>query len=201
MDQTLELKPGNRRLAVERLRDFIATSVDAAPSFDTPFTHLVFDRVFPDDIYAAMLANMPEAIGLPADARPQQRPRSRRRHPHAGEDRSVSGIYPPPAAAEARGLGHCRPRVVLAAGARRLRAAAGAGARTPLRRRLRQDRHVSDPDPDPRHSRLSDHAAYRHALEGHHRAALSAARPLERRISARSSTRSLPTARCRRRSR
>ena len=62
MDQTLELKPGNRRLAVERLSDFIATSVDAATSSDAPFTHLVFDRVFPDDIYALMLANMPEAL-------------------------------------------------------------------------------------------------------------------------------------------
>jgi hypothetical protein len=61
MDQTLALKPGNRRLEVERLRDFIATSVEAASSFDAPFTHLVFDRVFPDDIYGLMLANMPEA--------------------------------------------------------------------------------------------------------------------------------------------
>jgi hypothetical protein len=61
MDQTLELKPGNRRLAVERLSDFIAASVDAAAVSDAPFTHLEFDRVFPDDIYALMLANMPEA--------------------------------------------------------------------------------------------------------------------------------------------
>src|ERR1700758_2572723 len=61
MEQTLELKPGNRRLAVERLSDFVAASVDASASFDAPFTHLVFERVFPDDVYAAMLANMPEA--------------------------------------------------------------------------------------------------------------------------------------------
>lgn len=61
MDQTLELKPGNRRLAVESLSDFVAGSVDAAASSDEPFTHLVFDRVFPDDVYALMLANMPEA--------------------------------------------------------------------------------------------------------------------------------------------
>ena len=61
MDQTLELKPGNRRLAVERLRDIIAASVDAATSSDAPFTHLVFESVFPDDIYALMLANLPEA--------------------------------------------------------------------------------------------------------------------------------------------
>jgi hypothetical protein len=61
MDQSIELNAGNRRLAVERLRDFVATSVDAAPIHDAPFIHLVLDRVFPDDVYAAMLANMPEA--------------------------------------------------------------------------------------------------------------------------------------------
>ncbi|HEX3938740.1 MAG TPA: hypothetical protein VHX43_14635 [Xanthobacteraceae bacterium] len=61
MDQTLDLKPGNRALAVERLSDFVAAAVDAAASSEAPFTHLVFDRVFPDDIYALMLANMPEA--------------------------------------------------------------------------------------------------------------------------------------------
>jgi len=66
MDQTLDLRPGNRALAVERLSDFVAGSVDAAASFDAPFAHLVFERVFPDDIYALMLANMPEA----ADYRP-----------------------------------------------------------------------------------------------------------------------------------
>jgi len=66
MDQTLDLSAGNRRLAVERLSDYIVGSVNAAASFDAPFTHLVFDRVFPEDIYALMLANMPEA----ADYRP-----------------------------------------------------------------------------------------------------------------------------------
>jgi hypothetical protein len=59
MDQSAELRPGSHRLAVDRLRDFVVTSVDAALSSDSPFTHLVLDRVFPDDIYAAMLANMP----------------------------------------------------------------------------------------------------------------------------------------------
>jgi len=61
MDQTPELRPGSRKFALERLRDFIVTSVDAAPIYDAPFIHLVLDRVFPDDVYAAMLANMPEA--------------------------------------------------------------------------------------------------------------------------------------------
>jgi len=61
MEQTLELKAGNRQFAVGRLRDFIAASVDAAPRFDAPFTHLALGSIFPDDVYAAMLANMPEA--------------------------------------------------------------------------------------------------------------------------------------------
>src|SRR5580698_2833677 len=66
MDQSTELRPGSRRLAADRLRDFVVTSVDSALSSDAPFTHLVLDRVFPDDVYAAMLASMPEA----ADYRP-----------------------------------------------------------------------------------------------------------------------------------
>ena len=66
MDQTVGLSSGNRKFAVERLRDFVVVSVNAALPSDTPFTHLVLERVFPDDVYAAMLANMPEA----ADYRP-----------------------------------------------------------------------------------------------------------------------------------
>jgi hypothetical protein len=61
MDQTPELRPGSRKLAVERLRDFVVTSVDAALPSDAPFYHLVLDRVFPDDVYASMLANLPDA--------------------------------------------------------------------------------------------------------------------------------------------
>ena len=59
MDQPLELKAGSRKLAIERLRDFVVAAVDAAVASDAPFYHLVLDRVFPDDIYTAMLANMP----------------------------------------------------------------------------------------------------------------------------------------------
>jgi hypothetical protein len=59
MDQSLELKPGNRAIAVERLRNHVVNAVEAAVASDAPFYHLVLDRVFPDDVYAAMLANMP----------------------------------------------------------------------------------------------------------------------------------------------
>ena len=61
MDQTTDLREGNLRLATERLSDFIVASVDAAAASDVPFYHLVLDRVFPDDIYAAMLAQLPAA--------------------------------------------------------------------------------------------------------------------------------------------
>ena len=66
MDQSVEMTAGGRKLAAERLREFVVRAVDAAPAYETPFYHLVLDRVFPDDVYAAMLANMPEA----ADYRP-----------------------------------------------------------------------------------------------------------------------------------
>ena len=59
MDQSLELKPGNRAIAVKRLRNHVVNAVEAAVASDAPFYHLVLDRVFPDDVYAAMLANMP----------------------------------------------------------------------------------------------------------------------------------------------
>ena len=61
MDQSLELRAGDAKRAVERLRDFIAASVETAAASDAPFPHLVLDRVFPDDIYAAILGNMPES--------------------------------------------------------------------------------------------------------------------------------------------
>ncbi len=63
VDQTVGfgLGAGSRRLERERLRDFIVASVEAAAAFATPFHHLVLEQVFPDDVYAAMLAHMPAA--------------------------------------------------------------------------------------------------------------------------------------------
>jgi hypothetical protein len=46
---------------VRDLSKFVAASVDAARVSQAPFYHLVLDRVFPDDTYAAMLRAMPEA--------------------------------------------------------------------------------------------------------------------------------------------
>jgi len=43
------------------LSEYVASSIDAARVGEAPFYHLVFDRVFPDDVYAAMLREMPVA--------------------------------------------------------------------------------------------------------------------------------------------
>jgi hypothetical protein len=61
MDQSLELRAHGRSHAVAQLSDFVAVRVGAAKAYQEPFYHLVLDGVFPEDIYAAMLANMPSA--------------------------------------------------------------------------------------------------------------------------------------------
>src|SRR5438046_5577243 len=47
--------------SVRSLTDFVVDSAQSAHADDTPFHHLRFDRVFPDDFYAAMLQAMPVA--------------------------------------------------------------------------------------------------------------------------------------------
>src|SRR5437588_4018202 len=42
------------------LTDFVVNSAQSAHAADTPFHHLRFDRVFPEDFYAAMLQAMPD---------------------------------------------------------------------------------------------------------------------------------------------
>ena len=59
MDQSLGLARDERQRAVERLSAFIAQSIENAREVETPFFHLEFDRVFPDDIYADILRLMP----------------------------------------------------------------------------------------------------------------------------------------------
>ena len=61
MDQTTTLTSRDRRHAIERLSNFVTQSVAAARAVEKPFFHLEFDRVFPDDVYAQILALMPEA--------------------------------------------------------------------------------------------------------------------------------------------
>jgi len=66
LDQKLDIQGPDRERAIESLSRYVAGSVDAARSAAAPFQHLVFDRVFPPDVYNAMLTAMPVA----ADYRP-----------------------------------------------------------------------------------------------------------------------------------
>lgn len=47
------------RASVQRITDHVAAAVEAAPRSDNPFLHLTLSKVFPDDVYAAMLDAMP----------------------------------------------------------------------------------------------------------------------------------------------
>jgi hypothetical protein len=63
MEQLLEQTParnGSRRDTVDHISQFVAQSVEGARSGNEPFLHLVLERVFPEETYAAMLASMPE---------------------------------------------------------------------------------------------------------------------------------------------
>jgi hypothetical protein len=66
MDQSLFPTQSHRNRAVEDLSRSVAGAVEAARAGEAPFHHLVFERVFPEEVYAAMLAAMP----LASDYRP-----------------------------------------------------------------------------------------------------------------------------------
>jgi hypothetical protein len=51
----------SRREAVASLTRFLVSSIESARAVEEPFFHLRFDSVFPDDVYAAMLREMPVA--------------------------------------------------------------------------------------------------------------------------------------------
>jgi len=51
----------DRAVAVESLTNFVVRAIDGARRVEQPFFHLEFDHVFPDSLYAQMLALMPEA--------------------------------------------------------------------------------------------------------------------------------------------
>ena len=77
MDQWLHLKTGGQRQAVEHLTGFVTGMVEAARQVVVPFYHLEFARVFPEDIYAAMLEAMPVASDYrPMSGRAKVRARS-----------------------------------------------------------------------------------------------------------------------------
>jgi hypothetical protein len=66
VDQSVFPGHNDRKRAVENLSRSVAASIAAARAGEAPFPHLVFDHVFPDEVYAAMLAAMP----LASDYRP-----------------------------------------------------------------------------------------------------------------------------------
>jgi hypothetical protein len=48
-------------LSVHQVTEFVCRSIDAAREVSEPFFHLEFERVFPEEVYAGMLAAMPAA--------------------------------------------------------------------------------------------------------------------------------------------
>ncbi len=61
MDQATIPAVNDRHRAAARLADEITQSIEAARAVEKPFFHLEFDRVFPDDVYAWILALMPNS--------------------------------------------------------------------------------------------------------------------------------------------
>ena len=55
--------------AQDNLAHSIAAAVDLARVKETPFFHLEFDRVFPDDVYHAMLESMPRSASYRSSSR------------------------------------------------------------------------------------------------------------------------------------
>ena len=59
MNQYMTLSRTKRQRAVESLTQFVVSSIEAARVVEAPFYHLQFDKIFPDDVYNAMLVAMP----------------------------------------------------------------------------------------------------------------------------------------------
>ncbi|MPZ36902.1 MAG: hypothetical protein GEU95_02375 [Rhizobiales bacterium] len=69
MDQSTIRQGSERRGTISDLSRFVAASVEAARVKQQPFFHLEFDRVFPDDVYRAMLAAMPRTTSYRRSSR------------------------------------------------------------------------------------------------------------------------------------
>ena len=61
MDQFVGITTQERNRAVASVSQFVAAAIDAARASETPFFHLEFDRIFPDELYSRMLALLPVA--------------------------------------------------------------------------------------------------------------------------------------------
>jgi hypothetical protein len=89
MDQTTTFAAHDRHRAAARLADFLAQSIERARAAETPFYHLEFDRVFPDDVYARILALMPNS----SDYRPMHG-RSKKGKGEAAPTRVKIDLFP-----------------------------------------------------------------------------------------------------------
>jgi hypothetical protein len=61
MDQTVSLRGFDRASMTQNVTAFVASSVERAQVVKGPFYHLELNRIFPDDVYSAMLQAMPDA--------------------------------------------------------------------------------------------------------------------------------------------
>src|SRR3977135_1316268 len=61
MDQAVSWTEWGRDGAAERLAAFISGSIADGQAVNAPFSHLQFDRIFPAQTSATMLAGVPEA--------------------------------------------------------------------------------------------------------------------------------------------
>lgn len=62
MDQPIAQPAHQRQRAIDQLTQSLVKSIENARAVDEPFFHLELDHVFPDDIYAQILALMPESV-------------------------------------------------------------------------------------------------------------------------------------------
>jgi hypothetical protein len=59
MERPVRLTRNERKRAIARVAEYVARSVENARAVETPFFHLEFDHVFPEDVYADILQLMP----------------------------------------------------------------------------------------------------------------------------------------------
>ena len=59
MEQSITLASNERKRAAEKLARFVADSVENARAINSPFFHIEFGRVFPEDVYRDILRLMP----------------------------------------------------------------------------------------------------------------------------------------------
>ena len=79
-----------RRHEVNALVEAVVANIKAGRTVERPFFHLQFDRVFPDDIYARMIAAMPAA----ADYRPLPGRNSGNIRPDGSSTRVKIDLFP-----------------------------------------------------------------------------------------------------------